>query len=471
MWDRYYTVGNIDDALEILDREGPSARIIAGGTDLMLELKNGLHSEIKDLIDINRVEGLDSIKEDHDMISIGPAVTHNQCLVSELLIKHGLPLLKAAQTIGSPQIRNVGTVLGNLITASPANDTITPMITLDAELTIRSLKGERKVKLADFYKGVRKIDLSAEEMVVDVHFKKMSPDQKGSFIKYILRQTHAISIANAAAVLTFDQNVIREARIALGAVAPTIVRAKSAEAFLIGKKLTPDVINQAAKLASQDGKPISDVRASEEYRDYLIPVLVEKVLMEIFSGGWEQFDQNQVLLWGNKSKFFKPTLRTFEHDQHETIKTRINGEDISFIKGQNSTLSNLVREEAGLTGTKIGCGEGECGACTLYMNGLPVFSCLIPAPRAHQCEITTIEGIANGDQLHPVQQAFIDEGAIQCGYCTPGFIMSAVKLLEEKPRPSESEIKQGLSGNICRCTGYYSIISAVEKAAEVLAGK
>ena len=164
-------------------------------------------------------------------------------------------------------------------------------------------------------------------------------------------------------------------------------------------------------------------------------------------------------------------LRTIKHDAAEAIKTHINGKEYTLTKGQNKTLSKLVREQAGLTGTKIGCGEGECGACTLYMNGLPVLSCLIPAPRAHQCEITTIEGISDGENLHPVQQAFVDEGAVQCGYCTPGFVMSAVKLLEEKPHPDENEIKQGLAGNICRCTGYYSIIAAVEKAAQEISGE
>ncbi len=374
--------------------------------------------------------------------------------------------MKAAQSIGAPQIRNVGTVLGNLITASPANDTISPLIALDGELTIRSSKKTRTIKLADFYKGVRKIDLSSNEIVTDVHFKKMGKNQKGSFIKYLLRQAHAISVANAAVVLTFDGEIIKDAKIALGAVAPTIARAAAAEQFLIGKTLNAEIIKEAARLAAQDGKPISDVRSSREYRDYLIPILVEKVLTEIESGDWERYDRDPVLLWGSKKSFFKPNPHLIKHDKHETIKTRINGKDYALKEGQNKTLAHLVREVAGLTGTKLGCEEGECGACTLYMNGLPVLSCLVPAPRAHQCEITTIEGIADGEKLHPVQQAFIDEGAVQCGYCTPGFIMSAVKLLEEKPDPKESEIKQGLAGNICRCTGYYSIISAVEKAAK-----
>ena len=471
MWDRYYTASSIEDVVEILDREGPAARIIAGGTDLVLELKKGIHPEIEALVDINRIKDLGLVTEKGDQIFIGPTVTHNQCLICDLLIDNALPLVKASQSIGAPQIRNVGTVLGNVITASPANDTIAPLIALDAELTIRSVNKERTVKLCDFYKGVRQIDLGRNEMVGDVHFNKMKKNQKGSFIKYLLRQAHAISVANAAVILTFDGEIISDARIALGSVAPTIIRAAEAEKYLIGKSLSPEVIQEAAQLAAKAGHPITDVRASQEYRDYLIPVLVEKTLTEIFTGEWDQYNRDPVLLWGKNSDFFKPTLRTFKHDHLEPIRTRINGKELTFTNGQDKTLAHLIREEAMLTGTKIGCGEGECGACTLHMNGLPVFSCLIPAPRAHKCEITTIEGVAQGEELHPVQQAFIDEGAVQCGYCTPGFIMSAVTLLEEKPHPTQDEIKQGLAGNICRCTGYYSIITAVEKAAEKMSAR
>jgi len=150
------------------------------------------------------------------------------------------------------------------------------------------------------------------------------------------------------------------------------------------------------------------------------------------------------------------------------VTLTVNGEDRQVLIHGAATLLEVLREELGLPGTKHGCELGECGACTILLDGEPVLSCLLLARECEGLEVITIEGLANGNELHPLQAAFADMGGSQCGYCTPGFLLTGTALLQSVPDPSREEIKEALSGNLCRCTGYNQIFESVEKAAAVL---
>ena len=143
---------------------------------------------------------------------------------------------------------------------------------------------------------------------------------------------------------------------------------------------------------------------------------------------------------------------------------RLNDEEVALEIMPDALLVDVLRDQLGLIGTKEACGEGECGACTVLLDGQPVTSCLIPALKAQGREVYTVEGLASGGNLHPLQKSFIEHGAVQCGYCTPGMLMSAKALLDRNPHPTEEEIKEAISGNLCRCTGYVKIVEAIKAA-------
>jgi carbon-monoxide dehydrogenase medium subunit len=259
----------------------------------------------------------------------------------------------------------------------------------------------------------------------------------------------------------------------LGSVAPTIVRAVHAENYLAGKRLTDQIVAVAGELATSDARPIDDIRGPAEYRRSMVNVATVRALTQLKDGtAGADLPKRLVNLWGKTNGHFpnwskKPAdyVPLHEEEGDQPIVTTVNGERYEARGANDKTLLRMLREDIGLTGTKEGCGEGECGACTVFLDGIAVMACLVPAPRAHGADIVTVEGLAHGDKLHPVQQAFIDEGAVQCGYCTPGFVMAGAKLLEERPSPTRWEIQQAIAGNLCRCTGYASIVAAIEKAA------
>ncbi len=468
MWSHYYNVGSLAEALELLGQYKERARIIAGGTDMLLELERHQRPGVDTLIDITRVPGLDTITLHGDHIRLGPLVTHNHVVGSKLIVERGLPLAQASWEVGAPQIRNRATVAGNVITGSPANDTITPLIALGAEVALASLEGERTIPLSSFYTGVRRNVMRPDEMLTAITFPALSSHECGMFIKLGLRRAQAISVINVAVVLDFDGEKVTKAAITLGSVAPTIIHAPTAEQSLIGKRLTPEVIANAARLAGATPTPIDDVRGTAGYRVEMVRVLVSRALKALAAkqerASWPH---NPPMLWGAKKALIQQGLaERLDYDGQQIIQTTINGQPMNISSGYDKTLLDFLREDVGLTGTKEGCAEGECGACTVFLDGAAVMSCMVAAPRADRAEVVTVEGLRQDGHLHPIQSAFIEQGAVQCGYCTPGFLMAGAKLLEEIPEPTQEQVQQSVTGNLCRCTGYYKIVQAFLEASQ-----
>jgi carbon-monoxide dehydrogenase medium subunit len=433
MWESYLTPATIDEALRALAESPGQARLVAGATDLILELERGQRPGVTTLIDVSRLPGLDRIGQGGDgRIHLGALVTHNHVAGSPLIQERALALARACWEVGAPQIRNRATVAGNVITASPANDSIPPLMALQASVTLRSLRGERSVPLAEFYTGVRRTVLQPDEMLTEISFAAPPAGTRSQFVKFALRRAQAISVVNAAVVAEWSDGRVKRAAIALGSVAPTVIRTPRAEAELIGKRLTPEVIDRAGETAASEARPIDDLRGSAAFRREMVRVCVARALRAIADGReHEGLPHRPIMLWGAG---LTATPGGFTHDAHRPIETTINGRPYRFTDGQDLTLLRLLRDEGRLIGTKEGCAEGECGACTVFLDGAAVMACMVPAPRAHGAAIVTIEGLALGGRLHPVQQAFLDEGAVQCGYCTPGFLMAGAKLLEKAPR-------------------------------------
>jgi len=459
MWQTYLQPRTLDETLRLLAEQGAAARLVAGGTDLIVELERGSRPTAT-VIDISRVAALKYVRADDGIIRLGALATHNDVLASAACVAGALPLAQACLEVGAPQIRTRGTVAGNVITGSPANDTISALLALEAAVVLIRRGGERVVPLRAFYTGVRRTVIAPDELLREIRFPALGADARGLFVKLGLRRAQAISVIHLALVLHFDGDTVRDAQIALGCLAPTVVHAPQAEAFLVGQTLTPAVCAAAGRLACADVRPIGDLRGSAAYRLSTLAALVADGLARIAAGTHaDGFPTPPVLLdTGAPRPAAPPPIWT------GTIATTINGRPITLPpSAAGKTLLNALRDEAGLTGCKEGCAEGECGACTVWLDGQAVMACLVPAPQAHGACVTTIEGLAPAaDTLHPLQQAFIDHAAVQCGFCIPGMLMAGAKLLAEHPTPALPAIQTALSGNICRCTGYKKILEAVQ---------
>jgi len=277
---KYISPKTKEEALKTLKEEGVNACIVAGCSNVLPDIKLKKLSP-KILVDITDIQELIGVDRKRDKICIGPLTTIAELINSEFILKEGKVLIQAAEQFADPLVRNNATIGGNLVTASPAADIAVPLLTLDAIIKIESVGEKREVKLKDFFLGPGKTVLQDDEMIVEIEFEQSDINKNGYFIKLGQRKAMAIAIASVAVNLEVKQNKISQIRVASGSVAPVPIRLTGVEKFLENKEISNKLIEEAMNKVSEEVNPISDIRASEEYRRYISGILFKRAFKQL----------------------------------------------------------------------------------------------------------------------------------------------------------------------------------------------
>jgi CO/xanthine dehydrogenase FAD-binding subunit len=273
----YVVAKDVGHAVALLGEHGAKAKILAGGTDLLVELKHALHNP-EMIVDISRLRELKNIAIADDGLHIGALATSAEIMSSPIIRAMFPALVEAAHSIGAVQTRNLGTLGGNLVTCVPSMDSGPALIALEASVTVAGTEGQRRMPLADLFVGPRKTSLKPGDLLVDIVIAKENLGKPTAFEKFGLRKGQALALVNVGASFWVERNKFVAPRIALGAVAPTVIRAPKAEAYLDGRKISAEAMAEAGRIAATEAKPISDFRASADYRRDLVAVLVKRAL-------------------------------------------------------------------------------------------------------------------------------------------------------------------------------------------------
>lgn len=280
-YEQYFQVERLEEGLKILEESQGEAKIIAGGTDLLPQMRQK-ELQVKALVDITHVPGLDEIRSEDSLIRIGTAVTHSQIIKSLSIREKAFCLWEAVSQIGSPQIRNIATLGGNICNASPAADAVPALLVLEAVGHVATKQGERRVPLESFFTGPGQTVLGPCEILKGISIPEPFPHASTIYLKLGRRKGMDLALVSVAALLQVDPltRICHSARISLGSVAPTPIRARKTEALLIGNPLSENLIREASAVAQRECEPISDVRGSAEYRREMVKVLVERAILQ-----------------------------------------------------------------------------------------------------------------------------------------------------------------------------------------------
>ncbi len=481
----YFRPASLAEALAIRARQ--PVTVLAGGTDVYPARANRVgwgDMRRDDILDIGAVAELRGIVEEEDRFRLGALTTWSEMRRTPLPPAFA-GYQKAARGIGGLQVQNRGTLVGNVCTASPAGDGIPCLLALDAEVELASARGRRVVPLRAFIDGYRRTVCGPDEIVTAILVPRPPAGARGDFAKLGARRYLVISIVMGAAVLAADEaGMVTHARVAVGACSAVAQRLEQLEQALLGQPLAaaPDLVeaSQFAPLA-----PIDDVRASGAFRaaaavdvvrDLLAGIVrasARKPVLESGSGGGPRSSPPPCGEGNPVGAGWERPVGILDESRElaANIRLTVNGEAVAVAVDPFASLAGTLRDRLGLTGTKIGCDAGDCGACTVLLDGAQVCACLIATAQAEGAAIHTVEGSGPGGLTDRLRKAFLAHGAAQCGICTPGMLMAAVDCLSRNPAPSRAEVEEALGGVLCRCTGYLKIVEAVMAVVGVAGGQ
>ncbi|HXM57513.1 MAG TPA: FAD binding domain-containing protein [Candidatus Dormibacteraeota bacterium] len=415
---RHHAPHSVADAARML-AELDDAKVLAGGQSLV-PLLNFRLARPSHLVDVNGLDDeLGRVYERDGGVAVGAVVRQANALRHPLLHQRCPLVPLALRHVAHGVVRNRGTVCGSLAHGDPAAELPAALLAAGGHVVARSVRGERVIPAAELFMGAFETALAGDELIVEAWF----PALAAADVAVVEESRRHGDFAMAGVARAGE-------RLALFGVAATPVLADPRDP---GRGLAPS----------------GDLEASAEFKLQLVRVLVERALQERAA----------------KAPLPSPPPTGGRANLSGFV---VNGVERARPSADRRLLSDYLRGELGLTGTHVGCEHGVCGCCTVLLDGRPVRSCLMLAVQAEGHEVTTIEGLAGDGPLHPVQQAFHECHGLQCGFCTPGFVLAVTGLLAENPAPSEAEIDEGIAGNLCRCTGYASIRRSVRRAAELL---
>ena len=487
-----YEAESVEDAVRLL-QEHPEAQIIAGGSDVLVQIREGKRAG-KELVSIYGIDAMRGVTLDEEgAIRIGSLTSFSHIAASPI-IREFIPVLgEAVSLVGGPQIRNIGTIGGNTCNGVTSADSASTLVAWDAVVELTGPEGVRRVPLPEFYIKAGKVDLRPGEIQTAILIPKAAYEgYTGNYIKYAMREAMDIATLGCSVnvSLSDDKKTIRDVRIAYGVAGPVPMRAPTAEARAKGREVSAETIKAFAEAVLEDIHPRDSWRAAKAFREHIAVEMAKRALTKSIelarASGKRSLNQSEepcaetterpevsprpealhapVSSPRPEASHAPVSSPKPEAPRYRLIHCTINGKPREAMIDVRASLTDLLRNDFRLTSVKKGCEVGECGACNVLVDGECFNSCIYLAVWADGRDILTLEGLEgpNGE-LSDIQQAFIDEAAVQCGFCTPGAIMSAVEILNEGRELSDEEIRIRMSGHLCRCTGYENIMRAVKK--------